>query len=300
MSPVTAEQLRSLTTGQVTLGGIRTRTIEVRGSGPALLLLHGFSDQADTWIPVMQELARAGRRAVAVDLPGYGRADPPGPGAALPQLDGFVAAAVSRWTEGGRAPILVGNSLGAVLCLRAAQDPELGLAGIVPISPAGFEHPRWVGLFARYAWVNPLLFRPVVPMSTFRRLMAPAFGYLAGGGQPLVANATRTHASQFRTHADVIRMLAPVPLLLAEVRESAALQRQIDIPTLILWGRHDRLCKVTGARSLGLLIPQGRVEVLADCGHCPQLQRPELVAQHLINFADRIAGDSQLQDPAAG
>lgn len=62
------------------IAGIRTRTIEVDGREPALLLLHGFSDQADTWLPLLQELGVSGRRAVAVDLPGFGQSRPLKPG----------------------------------------------------------------------------------------------------------------------------------------------------------------------------------------------------------------------------
>lgn len=283
----------------MTIGGVRTRAIEVAGTGPVLLFLHGFSDQADTWIPVLQELARAGRRAVAVDLPGYGRADLAAPGEALPQLDTFVAAAVDHWTEGSRAPIVVGNSLGATLCLRAAQDPGPEVAGFVAIAPAGFAHPWWASLLGPFSLVNPLLFRPVVPMATYHRLMALAFGYLAGGGTPLIEGVTTIHAAQFGTHADVTRMLAPLPALLAEVRRSATQLRDIDVPMLVLWGRHDRLCKVSGARALDALLPHGRSEILTDCGHCPQLQLPELVAQHVVEFSDGLTEQSlTLEMPA--
>lgn len=283
----------SLTTCRVTIGGVRTRAIEVVGTGPVLLFLHGFSDQADTWIPVLEELALAGRRAVAVDLPGYGQADLAAPGEALPQLDTFVAAAIGHWTEGGRAPIVIGNSLGATLCLRAAQDPGLEVKGFVAISPAGFAHPWWAMPLKPFSRVNPLLFRPVVPMATYRRLMAPAFGYLAGGGAPLLEGVTSIHAAQFGTHADVTRMLAPTPDLLAEARGSTAQLRAIDAPMLVLWGRHDRICKISGARTLGALLSQGRVEILADCGHCPQLQLPGLVTQHVVEFADGLMEQSR-------
>src|SRR5215211_6063396 len=92
------------------LAGYRTRALELEGEGPPLLLLHGFADSADTWRIVLDRLARAGRRALALDLPGYGAASPLKGGAILPQLDSFARAGVEHMGEKGA--IVAGNSLG--------------------------------------------------------------------------------------------------------------------------------------------------------------------------------------------
>ena len=51
-----------------------TRALELDGDGPGIVLLHGWGDSADTWRPLLIELAARGRRAIAVDLPGFGEA----------------------------------------------------------------------------------------------------------------------------------------------------------------------------------------------------------------------------------
>ncbi|MGW4248871.1 alpha/beta fold hydrolase, partial [Nocardia sp. NPDC004722] len=56
--------------------GVRTRVLSVAGAGTPIVLFHGFADSADTWREVLVRLARAGRTALAVDLPGFGAADP--------------------------------------------------------------------------------------------------------------------------------------------------------------------------------------------------------------------------------
>lgn len=48
--------------------GVATRVLRVKGEGPPMLLLHGYSDSADTWRPLMDLLPKA-TAAVAVDLP---------------------------------------------------------------------------------------------------------------------------------------------------------------------------------------------------------------------------------------
>ena len=50
------------------IGGVATRVLDVDGDGPPILLLHGFTDSADSWRPLIKELAGHARRVVAVDL----------------------------------------------------------------------------------------------------------------------------------------------------------------------------------------------------------------------------------------
>src|SRR3954451_24078881 len=103
---------------ELELGGYATRALELEGEGPPLLLLHGFADSADTWRLTLDRLARAGRRALAVDLPGFADGGGVTAGRVLPQLDTFVGAAAERLaSESGQAPIVVGNSLGGCLAL---------------------------------------------------------------------------------------------------------------------------------------------------------------------------------------
>lgn len=273
----------------------RTRALEIEGDagshrGPAFILLHGFGDHAGTWIPVLDELGRRGHRAVALDLPGYGESDGAEAGPMLPQLDAFLADAIERWTIDGVPPIVVGNSLGGVLAIRAAQQAAQSgapVSGIVPVSPAGFGHVWFIDVLEKLYWVNPLLFTPVVPMAVFRELTAAGYAWAAGGPAPVLPGIPRAAAAHFRSGADVKRIFGSAPHLLAEIRSGA--RSPINVPCLIIWGRHDRLTKVSGATKVHPLAPGADLVVLEDCGHCAQVQRPDLVASELVRFADSLA-----------
>ena len=81
---------------EVSVGTTRTRVLSTPGSGPPIVLLHGFGDSADTWRPVLELLAAAGHVAVAPDLPGFGRAPRLQREQLLPQWDAFVL----EWIDG--------------------------------------------------------------------------------------------------------------------------------------------------------------------------------------------------------
>jgi pimeloyl-ACP methyl ester carboxylesterase len=66
--------MQSMVEHRLELSRHATRALELEGGGPGIVLLHGWGDSADTWRPLLAELAARDRRAIAVDLPGFGEA----------------------------------------------------------------------------------------------------------------------------------------------------------------------------------------------------------------------------------
>src|SRR4051794_22166129 len=143
--------------------GFETRALELEGDGPGLVLLHGYGDSADTWRPVLDRLAQRERRAIAVDLPGFGAASRLGPRAGMPQWDAFAGALVERLSaeDGGAEGVVSGNSRAGAIALRRAERADLPLAGVVPVAPAGLEMPAWFALIERDPVIRTLLSLPV-------------------------------------------------------------------------------------------------------------------------------------------
>jgi 2-succinyl-6-hydroxy-2,4-cyclohexadiene-1-carboxylate synthase len=113
--------------------------VDVRGSGPPLILLHGFTQTGQLWGRFGEILAES-HTLVAVDLPGHG--DSGSVRADLPTTAGLVAEAV-RAEVGGEASALLGYSLGARVGLYVALADDLALRGVVFIGvTAGIEDPE--------------------------------------------------------------------------------------------------------------------------------------------------------------
>jgi pimeloyl-ACP methyl ester carboxylesterase len=269
---------------RLTLAGYETRALELEGRGPPLVLLHGWADSADTWRLVLDRLARAERRALALDLPGFGEASPLGSGEVLPQLDSFLEGALGVVAPSGGA-IVAGNSLGGCVALRAAQRPELGVAGVVPVAPAGLDMARWFVLVERDPVVRAVLASPLpLPGFVMRRAVGEVYRRLAFCRPGKVDSKV---VSTFSSHLDgkeaAGRALATGRRLLPELRDPFELDR-IACPVLLVWGRQDLMVFQTGAERVLAAAPEARLEVIDDCGHCPQLEAPERFTDLLLGF----------------
>jgi pimeloyl-ACP methyl ester carboxylesterase len=268
--------------------GCATRALELEGDGPGVLLLHGWGDSADTWRPLLALLGERDRRALAVDLPGYGAANELGDGPVLPQLDAFVAELAAAW---GGPVVICGNSLGGLLALRAATAGLPGLAGIVPVAPAGLEMPRWFDVIERDPVVRRLLALPLpVPApvtaplvgAVYRRL---AFSSPGAADAALVASFAGHHPGR----AGVARLLASGRRLLPELQAPPAGLASIGCPVRLVWGTRDRMVPHSGAAVLADVLPRAEVVLLDGVGHCPQLEATDQLAELVLGFPGQVA-----------
>ena len=274
---------------RLTAGDHETRALELEGTGPALVLLHGYADSADTWRPLLDLLARRGRRAIAVDLPGFGAASRLGPGLVMPQWEVFAAALVRQLHDEYGVPVVVGgNSLGGAISLKLAQRDDLPLAGVVPIAPAGLDHPVWFRLIERDPVVRGIFALPVpIPRPLLSLALAESFRRLAfADGRAVDRRVLTTFASHHPDRAAVARLLDTGRRLLPEISTPDTFDfTRMRVPVLLIWGMRDRMVSHSGAERVAAALPETQVQLLEGIGHCPQLEAPDRVAELLLDFA---------------
>ncbi|WP_089301673.1 alpha/beta hydrolase [Haloechinothrix alba] len=295
--------------GYQRFAGIRTRTLEV-GAGPAaperprhgllrkaragsgrphrprFVLLHGYCDSADTWRGVLRGLAAAGHSAIAVDLPGFGEADDLRPGQILPQHDAFLRSVIVEQAVQGDV-VLIGNSLGGTVSLRAAHDHSLPIAGVVSIAAPGLADSLLVRTVAR----NPLPLRlyaslPVpVPSAVVRTVANAVIPRL------LYADPSEADSAETDRFAELVSDYARTKLRLEQARQlvseidNAYQLDKIRAPLLAVGCGKDRLVSTAAAKRLHTLVPHSRMLVKQEWGHCPQLDAPAELAQLIAFFA---------------
>jgi pimeloyl-ACP methyl ester carboxylesterase len=269
------------------LAGYETRVLELEGTGPPVVMFHGYADSADTWRHTLARLAREGRRAVAVDLPGFGTADPLLPDPILPQLDAF-AAAVLRYVAGRPAtPVLaVGNSLGGCVSLRLAERHGTRLDGVIAVAPAGLEMSRLLVIVQRDPVLRSLLAVPApVPSLVLRAAVARLYVQLAFASPRRVRpEVVTTFTWHHRERARVASYLDVARRLIPELRSPYELS-QIDTRVLLVWGDRDRLVFHRGAERVLDVVPGSKLEVLPGIGHCPQIEAPDRLMELLLSFS---------------
>jgi pimeloyl-ACP methyl ester carboxylesterase len=273
---------------RLTLAGYDTRVLELEGDGYPIVLFHGYADSADTWRQSLALLARRGRRAIAVDLPGFGTADKLAPEPILPQLDRFAAAAVRYAAGRERAPVIaVGNSLGGCVTLRLAERHGGRLAGAVGVAPAGLEMTRLLYLVQRDPILRSLVALPSpVPAFVLRPAVARLYRRLAFAApdsiDPGVISAFTYH---HRQRSRVAHNLDTAHRLLPELRRPFELEK-IRVPVLLVWGDRDRLVFARGAQRVLEAVPDARLELLEGVGHCPQVEAAQRFTELLLEFGD--------------
>jgi pimeloyl-ACP methyl ester carboxylesterase len=272
---------------KLTLGGTRTRALELEGEGPPLILLHGFADSADTWRLLLDRLRKQGRAAVALDMPGFGTADHlPAGEPVLPALDAFADAAVEHYaSRDGRRAIVVGNSLGGTTAIRAAERDEGQIAGIVPIAPAGLDMPTWFAAIQGAPLIKAILGSPVpVPKATLQRALASTYRVLAFASPRRADDGVvGAFCSHMSTREDLARIIATGNTLMPEIKAPFRLT-EVGCPVLVVWGERDRMVFAKGAERIVAALPDTDVELLPRCGHGPQIEEPDRLAELLAEF----------------
>ncbi|MEV0251767.1 alpha/beta hydrolase [Nocardia sp. NPDC050712] len=270
--------------------GYRTRELYVQGAGPTLVLVHGFGTPAPCWQPVLARCEQAGQPAVAVDLPGFGAADPLAAGPRLPQLVRFLADVVAR--HGAATPVvLVGNSLGAATCVRLLDTvPGLPVGGLLAL---GTATDQWTPL-VRAALIGrgrPLAALAALPLPLPRavrdRVAVRLVGRVLYGRSP----ADPALVGLLLAELGSIERRELVSIGIGYVSDVAAVAavRTIGCPTIVVHGTRDRLVAGQGSRNLAAAVPGSRLVVLEGVGHCPHLDATDEVVALARELARAIS-----------
>jgi pimeloyl-ACP methyl ester carboxylesterase len=153
------------------------------------------------------------------------------------------------------------------------------------MAPAGLDMARWITIIEGERLLRALLSSPLpVPGAVVRQVVAQAYRQLAFA-KPRSADARVVAAftSHFALRREVSRRLAIGRALRSELADPFRLER-IRCPVLIVWGDRDRMVYSSGARRVIDAVPGTRLALIEGCGHCPQVEVPERLAELLEEF----------------
>ncbi|HEX4362126.1 MAG TPA: alpha/beta hydrolase [Pseudonocardia sp.] len=272
-------------------------------AAPPIVFVHGLGGSHLNWVTIGPALA-AGRRAVALDLRGFGltpgqrRTSTVTANAAL--LDRFLREVV------GVPAVLVGNSMGGLISiLQSSRHPET-VAGTVLLDPALPQlgqrpDPRVIGQFLTYALpgVGELALRTtnsrIPPEVAVRQILALCFADPSRAAEPLVEAMTEL-ARQRRllvgTEAPFLAAARSTMRMVANPRRYQTVMNGIRVPVLLISGEQDRLVSITSARAAAAANPHWQTRFLPGVGHTPQLEVPEVVIDAVQEW---LSGHAELR-----
>lgn len=256
----------------VTVRNVRIRAVESgRGNGPALLLIHGFLVTHAEWDDVLDVLAER-FHVIAPDLPGFGDSEKPGPSRYAYGVEAFAESMADLIAAFGVGRVnVIGHSLGGAVGLTlAALHSEL-VQRLIVLDPLSYPFPMSLKTkLPLYPIIGPFIFKQLYGRALFRSYFRDDV-FSKGASFDLARvdefyDKFNTPAARESAHATMRAMLDTRPLI-------ARLGR-VRAPTLVMWGREDKLFPVAHASRLAKELPNARLEIM-DAGHSPAEERPE-------------------------
>jgi magnesium chelatase accessory protein len=256
--------------------------VQVMGSGPTVLLLHGTGASAHSWRGVMSLLAEH-FTVIAPDLPGHGftRGQPRG-GLSLPGMVGGLTNLLD--TLGLTPALVVGHSAGVAigLALLAEGDPAIPLVGFNPaIAPFPGLAAKLFPALAKALFVNP--FAPRI-FSRIARVRGETERFLVRStGSRIDAEGLRCYAvllGNARHCRGALDMMASWDL----ERLDRALPGVAN-PALLVHSDGDSAIPLASVRKAAARLPQATLEVVPKLGHLAHEEDPGHYAHRVLDFA---------------
>ncbi len=246
-------------------GGMLKLAVDRRGNGRPLLLLHGGAGPASMQ-PLFDALDEF--RLILPTHPGFDATERPAWMASIVDLADCYIALLHELEL--RDVLVVGNSAGGWIAAEMAARQSSALAGIILVDAVGLEPIESTG---------PIIDPRSMPLEELIKL---SFADPAKARPPSPDAANRMHTNQ-----RVLMTYAGKPFM-HDVTLPKRLSH-ITVPSLMLWGRHDRIVTPEYGQEYALRIPGARFQMIDDAGHLPQIEQPEQTVQAIRNFCGTLS-----------
>ncbi len=252
-------------------------TYSEQGSGPALVLLHGFPLDHRVWAGQVAGLCDQ-YRVIAPDFPGFGQSQHPGGGNVSSFTMKSLAADLHDFLDHLRALpcVLGGLSMGGYVALAFSREYPADLAGLILAdtraqgdTAEGRDGREKMAAIARKDGN-----RPIVEMM-LPRMTAP--------------DASRDSVQVVKHLREIMRDCPAETIALAceamsQRDDQSTALASIPVPTLILVGEEDQITPPALAEFMQTQIPRATLAVIPSAGHMAPLEQPDSVTQALLAF----------------
>lgn len=257
------------------------------GDGPPILFVHGLGGNWQNWLECLPRAAQE-RRAIAVDLPGFGVSPPPDAEVTISAYARVLDALLEEL--GVEEAVVVGNSMGGFIAAELAIAHPQRVERLVLVSAAGISSTS----------------RSRRPTMTMFRVAGVVSSKALARSRDVVARPRLRHAILSSVIRHPSRLRADILLEIMPGSNAPAFMDSLDAlldydftdrlpeirrPTLMVWGREDMIVPVADADEFERLIPDSRKVIFDETGHVAMLERPRAFNDCLMEFVSSVRSE---------
>jgi len=268
-----------LATSTETHGGRKLRVARL-GSGPTVILLHGYPDNLQVWSELVPRLATR-CEVIAFDWPGMGYSEAWTGGATPFDFARRLRTLMDDWNI--EDATIIGHDMGGQPALAFAAEFAGRISQLVVMNSLVIwdEKTSWeIALLRKFGWNRVLLER--MPRAVFfraiRTFLPRGYKLSAELRSDLWESFQRPEVRKF-----VVRMCAGYQGTLPRLKQ---LYPTIGTPSLFLWAECDKHFPVAHARKLAEMVPGAKFEKISGAGHWMALNQAEDVSSRILRFLD--------------
>ena len=254
----------------VTINRNKIRYLEEGSSDQNLILLHGLGGYAERWSNIIPILAKKFHLYVP-DMIGYGQSDKP----TADYTPEYFARYVFDFMEslGIKNTSMVGTSLGGQVVIECAATQNPTIKKIVLISPAGIMRKSTPVLDAY----------TMAALYPTKEAIKNAYQMMVGEGKQVSEiSIERFLNNMSRPNAKMVFLSTLLGLKNApDIFEKL---ERISIPTLLIWGRDDKLIPFEYSKQFVSAIKNCKFIPMDGCGHSPYVEDPEKLSELVMEF----------------
>lgn len=235
-----------------------------------IIILHGWGLSGKSFEPLVHALHAYGYKALAPDMPGFGREDPPAYPWKLRDYVRFVDEYITKHRI--KNPIFIGHSFGGRVTLKYVQLHPESLPAVILTGAPGFTPiPRKkLFLFILLAKIGGLIFK-LPPLNLFSDWVRRWYYYVVGA-----KDFFRAEGSMRETFKNVVQ------------EELVSAMQSVNRPCLLLWGEYDVIVPTVIAKRMVEVLPNAKLYIIPEADHGVPFKQPEVFAKYVNTFLNSL------------
>jgi 2-hydroxy-6-oxonona-2,4-dienedioate hydrolase len=254
----------------ITVGKNKIRYLEEGNSELNLILMHGLGGYAERWTNLIPLLSKK-FRIFAPDLIGYGQSDKPSEDYTPELFVKFVFDFIE--SLGIKKTFMIGTSLGGQIVAECAATQSSTIEKIILISPAGIMRKSTPTLDAY----------TMAALYPTKESVKNAYQMMIGPGKQV----SEISIERFVTHMSRPNAKMVFLSTLLGLKNAPDLYEKLEkiiIPTLLIWGKEDKLIPFEYSQQFVSHIKNCEFMPMEGCGHSPYVEEPEKLAECILRF----------------